>query len=428
MMTSYLQTVNFKTTSCRFKMKIGVEKDLTSSTVASLLVVLMLAYTAFAMVQGLISFSMNRIVGAFIILVLLYDFLRHLTGPKVIAACLICTSAVLCLGVFSTDRSRDFEFFTYLGCTLLFLGYIARITTIQDIRLALRHWRVPITFCLLLCTLLAAYALITRTGYVKSWGGDSYFAGFTNGEHAMASIACLLMAVAYFSFKEGGFSKLSTLMVFVIFTWAAFETGARTFLIPVAILWVLFVNDNSVVKQRWLRIALMLLLVFVTVIVFASSSMATKFDYISAFASSSNKGQVDSFTSGRLDYWRVDLSAFFNSGLLNQIFGNSASFVHALNNRTFHMPIWAHNDFVMILCSAGYVGLFVYLASLAVFFKSVKPTVNFLQYWLLLVYVFFPAVINGFYGYQHFMYSAMLLTCVLACLNSDNTGGLNEER
>lgn len=428
MMTSVLPTIDSKASLHPFATVIDAEKHSTNGAIASLLLALVLAYTVFAMVQGLISFSLNRLVGAFIILVLLCDFLKHLTGPKVIATCVICISAVLCLGVFSTDRSRDFEFFTYLSCTLLFLGYIARITTVQDIRLALRRWRTPIAVCLTLCTLLAAYALITRTGYVKSWGGDNYFAGFTNGEHAMASIACLLMAVAFFSFKDGGFGKLPTLIVFTVFSWAAFETGARTFLVPIAILWVLLVNDESVVKQRWLRIALMTLLVIAAVFVFASSSMATKFDYINTFASTSNKGEVDSFTSGRLDYWRVDLAGFFNSAPLNQLFGNSASFVHALNNQVFHMPIWAHDDFVMILCSAGYAGLLVYVGVLAVFFKNMKPMVCRWQYWLLLVYVLFPAVVNGFYGYQHLMYSAMLLTCTLVCLGRDGTEDLNEER
>ena len=428
MMTSNLTIVDSRASLRRFGTANDAEKNTSNDAIVSLLVALVLAYTVFAMIQGLISFSMNRVVGAFIILVLFYDFLKHLTGPKVIAACVICISAVLCLGIFSTDRSRDFEFFTYLSCTLPFLSYIARITTVQDVRFALRRWRTPIAICLVLCTLLAAYALITRTGYVKSWGGDSYFAGFANGEHTMASIACLLMAVAFFSFKDGGFGKLPTLVVFAVFTWAAFETGARTFLIPVVILWVLLVNDESIVKQRWLRNALMTLLVFAAVFVFTSSSMATKFDYISAFASTSNKGEVDSFTSGRLDYWRVDLAGFFNSAPLNQLFGNSASFVHALNDQVFLMPIWAHDDFVMILCSAGYAGLLVYLGTLVVFFKNVKPLVCRWQYWLLLVYVFFPAVVNGFYGYQHLMCSSMLLTCALVCLGRDRTGDLNEER
>lgn len=139
MMTSVLPTIDSKASLRPFGTVIDAEKHSTNGAIASLLVALVLAYTVFAMVQGLISFSLNRLVGAFIILVLLCDFLKHLTGPKVIAACVICISAVLCLGVFSTDRSRDFEFFIYLSCTLLFLGYIARITTVQDIRLALRR-------------------------------------------------------------------------------------------------------------------------------------------------------------------------------------------------------------------------------------------------------------------------------------------------
>lgn len=399
-----------------------VERRTRNSIVASLLIFLLIIYAAFAMVQGLISFPINRIVGAGIILVLVCDYLSHLTPLKIIAGCLIGVSAILCLGVVTSRLTYDLEFFTYLICTMLLLSYVGRESAIYDIRQAIMRWRIPVLVCLGTCSLLAIYALISKVGYVKSWGEENYFAGFTNGEHDMASIACLLLALSFCGYKLRICNKYITSIVFVIFTYAAFETGARTFLVPVAVLWILLINDRNYIKWQWLRVAFIVALASVAVGALASSSMASKFDYISTFASTSDRGKIDSFTSGRLDYWRVDLMGFFASGPLNQVFGNSASFVYETNELAFQMPIWAHDDFVMVLCSAGYIGLFVYVGSLTVFFNRVKPLICHWRYWLLLIYVLFPAVVNGFYGYQHLVYSAILLTCALANSNGSEIG------
>lgn len=390
--------------------------------VASALVVLILAYTAFAMVQGLISFSMNRVIGALLALILFYDFLKHLSGLKVIAACLFGVCAIFSLGIFSTSLDKDFEFYLYVGCTLLFLSYSSRTTSMRCMLSAIRKHRTLLLLCLGFSSLLTIFALVTRVGFVSSWGGDSYFVGFTNAEHTMASISCLVMAIAYVAFKEGGLGKVPVFVVFAIFSFATLETGARTFLIPIALLWFAYVNDRRVIEHRWLRIVLIALLVLAAVGVFATSSMATKFDYLSTLSSERSTDGLNGFTSGRLEYWRIDLMGFFGSNVFNQIFGNSASFVYALNYQVFHMPIWSHDDFVMIICSAGYIGFFVYASALAGFFKRLKPRLGRMHYGVLLAYILLPAVINGFYGYQHFVYSAILLACAFACSASDCSG------
>ena len=383
------------------------------STVASTLVVLILAYTVFAMLQELISFSMNRVIGAVIILVLSYDFLRHLTRPKIVASCLVGVSAVLSLGVFSTNCSLDFDFYIYWCCTLLFLAYMSCPGTAFHLRDALRRWKLLTSLCLYGCAFLTLFMLATHFGYARGWGGSSYFSGLTVGSHTMGSVSCLIMALAYLVYKNGFAGKAAVFGIFLLFTYAILETGARTFLVPAAIVWILYVNDEDVISRKWLRITVIVILAIGASWFFASSSMAAKFDYIGGLASESENNSVSVLTSGRLDYWRVDLAGFFGSGPLNQLFGNSASFVHALNQQTFSMYIWSHNDFVMVLCAAGYVGLGVYIGALICFFKMVKLNSSRWQYWLFLIYVLFPAFINGFYGSQHLMYSAILLTCAI---------------
>lgn len=412
----------------RIKMMSDAKVNSTDFTVASLLVGLVLAYTVFSMIQGLINFSLTQLIGAALILTLFYDFINHLTRLKVFSLCMLCVSASLCMGIFTLDLSRETEFFTYLSSTLLFLVFISRKSSVPAIQAVLKRWSLPVTVCLWFCSLMALYALITGAGYSVSWGGESYFIGFTSSEHTMASISCLVMTLSYFIFKGEHFGKIPVLLIYVLFTFIIFKTGARTFLIPVAILWVLFVNDEKVVSQHWLRVILMVMLVGSALVAFGSSAMANKFDYASSLNGYNGGSQLDNLSSGRLDIWRVDLAAFADSGLIGQVFGNSASFVYTLNYQTFYLHIWAHDDFIMVLCSAGYVGLITYISALAMFFNGLKPLMRRWCYWALLAYVLFPAVINGFYSYQHFMYSAMLLACALAFSRRSGKGDLYAKR
>lgn len=385
-------------------------------TVASLLVLLILVYTVFAMVQGLVSFSLNRVAGGAIILVLAFDFLRHLTGPKIVAACLVGIIVLWGIGINTTSLSDEVEFWIYWGCTMLFLCHVARPGALDGLAEACCRYKVPMSVVAGLSACLILLLLVTHTGYTRSWEG-SYFAGLCNTNHTMGSVCCIIMAMALLCSRTGSLTTPAVYLICAVTFFGLLQTGARTFLIPALIIGLLVVKWT--ISWPWLRVIVVGLLAIAAVYVFATSGMADKFDYVSG---ANSQNAASSFSSGRVDYWSTDLGAFFSTGAVNQLIGNSASFVYDLNQRTFSMRIWSHDDFVMSLCTTGWCGLILYLAALKGFFGYLRGRLRKGHYMLLLIYVLFPAVINGFYGYQHLLYSTVLLVCAFVSLDSQSSG------
>ena len=376
--------------------------------VASALVVLILAYTVFAMVQSLISFSMNRVIGGALFLVLAFDFLRHLTGPKIVGACFVGLIAAVGIGVSTTSRSDEIEYWIYWGCTMLMLCYIARPGAIDDLVEACFRCKRLMAAAAIMVACLIAVLLVTRTGYYRSWGGSLYFSGLCNTAHTMGSVCCIVLAMTLLSSRIRAFSISVSYLVAAMALFALLQTGARTFLVPAFIVLLLLVK--STIPWKWLRVVVLAFVVAAVVAVFITSGMADKFTYV---MQQDGNEQASAFSSGRIDYWAADLGAFFAGGPLNQLLGNSASFVYDLNQKVFLMRIWSHNDFVMTLCVTGWCGLFLYIAALKNFFVCLHKRLRSGHFFLLLVYVLFPAMINGFYGYQHLLYSTVILVCAL---------------
>lgn len=376
-------------------------------TITGLLVLLIATYMAFALFQGAIGFSMNRVIGMAIVLVLIADFVFHLTGPRIVAACLTCAIAAIGMGVLTTNLLNEIEFWVYWCCALLLLCSIARPGALGHFYGACIRYKRLIAFITAVGTLLIFGLLVTRVGYAGGWGGI-YFTGLCNTKHTMASVCCLVLASALLCWRMGVFSRWMLFASGAVITFALLQTGARTYLVPALIIWLFMLNRT--IEQRWIRIAVFAVLAAVAVVVFASSGMAEKFEYLDGLDDSSG---ASSFSSGRVDYWSADLKAFASGGLFNQLAGNSASFVYDLNQQTFRMRIWSHDDFVMVLCSTGIVGLGVYLAALRCFFVQAHEKTSIGAFLLLVVYVLFPAVINGFYVSQALLYSTVLLYCVI---------------
>ena len=139
--------------------------------------------------------------------------------------------------------------------------------------------------------------------------------------------------------------------------------------------------------------------------------MSTKFDYLSGIGS--DNSLLNTLTSGRIGYWTTDLGEFYASGPVGWLLGNSAVSVYNINFATFNMRIWAHNDFVMLLCSVGLTGTLLYILALRAFFTCLAKQVGRLAFALVASFVLFPALINGFYSYQHLLYAAVFLICAV---------------
>ena len=146
---------------------------------------------------------------------------------------------------------------------------------------------------------------------------------------------------------------------------------------------------------------------------FLRSGMATKFNFVrgNQYISNTALGQM---SSGRIDFWKIDLIAYSQYGFLEKLVGNGFDRVYQINRDSYGLSIWSHNDVINLLLSVGALGTLVYLLEvrkvLIIISRSVEKT---LVRWLMFAYIVFPLLLNGFFGYQHYVYSVVILMIVV---------------
>lgn len=391
--------------------------DRGSDVVPSAFVLLVVAYMLTALVQDLLPFSVNRLIGALIIIILGLDCLKHLTNLRVLALCAIGFLFVIHVGITTTSLNDELEFYIYWVAALLTLSYLAYGQNIDKlVEVVSRQSKICRLACYL-STILIAVLLLTHTGYVVSWGGDLYFKGFCNTEHTMASVCCLVMAISFLCVRKESMAVFFFPVIGIVMTWALLQTGARTFIVPALIIWLLFVF--YCVKAKWVRLLITLVLAIAVISVYSVTGMSSKFDVVSN--TSTGNSFLNAITSGRIGYWNVDITSYLNGDPLIWLFGDSAAAVYDLNMSIFRMRIWSHNDFVMLLCSVGLLGLLIYAVTLKQFFWKIQGRISTPVFTSILIFVLLPAFINGFYCYQHLLYSSAFLVCAVCCSDKAET-------
>ena len=372
-------------------LKLAVRKiDRGSDVVSSAFVLLVVAYMLTALVQDLLPFSVNRLIGALIIIILGFDYLKHLTNLRVLALCTIGFLFVIHVGITTTSLNDELEFYIYWVAALLTLSYLAYGQNIDELVEVVSRQSKICRLASYLSTILIAVLLLTHTGYVVSWGGDLYFKGFCNTEHTMASVCCLVMAISFLCVRKESMAVFFFPVIGIVMTWALLQTGARTFIVPAT-----------------------LVLAIAVISVYSVTGMSSKFDVVSN--TSTGNSFLNAITSGRIGYWNVDITSYLNGDPFIWLFGDSAAAVYDLNMSIFRMRIWSHNDFVMLLCSVGLLGLLIYAVTLKQFFWKIQGRISTPVFTSILIFVLLPAFINGFYCYQHLLYSSAFLVCAVCC-------------
>ena len=126
-------------------------------------------------------------------------------------------------------------------------------------------------------------------------------------------------------------------------------------------------------------------------------------------------------TNTRSVFWVEQLHTFASRPFYNQLLGNGINFT------TFRIGIWAHNDFIEILCSYGYIGLINYIALI---FYSIKTLLNFTRkMWFVNLLVIFIWLFNAFFNFYYCYFCSMLsFPILLLCFhNYDSMNGKLEE-
>lgn len=369
------------------------------------IIVLLITYVITTMLQGAISsFPINRLIGFALVVLLFYEWFStkrsHLAYLAMLLLVLVSLHSLLSM----TDFSQELTDWVYLTSTMLIMSLAASEQTRTRLYNELVQLKPYIILTVGFSTVLLSVLLVTRNGYVVAWGEGMYFKGLCNTEHTLASICTLLLVLVVFLARTGS-PKIMCIFSLLVVLYALLETGARTYLVPAAICSLLLIDE--IAKYKWIKIALTGVLVIVGTLVFLSSGMASKFEF--AHGNIYANSLLSAVTNGRNEIWLTDLSAWANSGHVGIMLGNSFSKIYELNNSSLTLPIWAHNDFVMVLYGTGIVGFSVYVGSLISLFRSMKQSVKWGTFLLLFTFVIFPLCLNGFFPYQHLVYAFLLL-------------------
>lgn len=349
--------------------------------------------------------SPNKIVGFLLFFNVVWIYCAHLTKKKIIVLFI----ALLVVGWSLLNSTTPFGYISdaiYLLISILLLMEIDNDFSKKKILCSLEESEKFIKFFVILCDLFLCVGFFDSRCYDSSQWDGSYFRGYTNASHTMASGACLLLVFTLYMIRNK--RKISSFIYFVPSIIAILKSGARTFLIPIIIVCLFFYIYH--IKSFSIRLLAFPVVIISAIYIFLNSSMIEKFIF------SVNNQYTDMnfwgrLTNGRTAFWLVDLLAFVSYNIIQKLLGNGFDYVYMVNEKNFNLAIWAHNDFINCLLSVGLIGTVLYMYMM---YRTGKQIIkmrrrNIIIKTLLIAYMFLPAFLNGFYTYQHYFYSFILL-------------------
>ncbi|MCR4697459.1 MAG: hypothetical protein K5654_09135 [Lachnospiraceae bacterium] len=383
------------------------------STIVSLIIV----YSFTTIIQSKIDiFSINKIVGGTLAFLSVILFCIKPKPSAFLGIFYFIINALISI-ITSKRISIEINDFVYLFATLLMLVTISNEKNIELFLDALKKRRkIIIIFVILECIILL-YLLITKTGYSYHWGEGRYFHGMCNSQHTMASDACLIISFLVFLAKtDKRYIRYGLLAI--IPAYAIFETGARVFLIPLAILTVYLIQNKF--RKRFARIIIYIIGIVVSAYIMVNSAMMDKFSFVINNPYAIN--QMSGFTSGRTEFWKEDIKLFISGSPIQILFGRTFWDVYSTNFLKVRMEIWAHNDLIHLLIGTGLVGASIYTLFICYSLFSVRDKINNkTTYIMLIIYVVLPLFFNGFFLYQHFLYSFVVLLFAIVLTKDGST-------
>lgn len=346
----------------------------------------------------------NKILAIFIILSLLLIFKKKITKEKVVYSYVLGT--VFLFGTVVTNNiSLNSKDFLYWAITILLCIELTDVEFVEKIQICLLESKTIMRLALLVGNFLLMIGFFIPECYSGAWSGK-YYLGFAYSQHSICCACCILLTIALFYFHSSSFS-LQYLLCVGPASWAILESGARTFLISLVIIWA-FIYLNAF-KTRHIKMFVFPLIFLFASYVFINSGVMEKFVYTSGNTYTSSNKWV-AISSGRLDFWLIDIKAYLAASPLYKLIGHGFSYVYELNQKEYGLYIWAHNDIIDVLLSCGILGLLAYIYIIVKMLRTIrKINIRKIERRMLIIFLIFPLLVNGLFGYQHYLYSFIIL-------------------
>lgn len=366
-------------------------------------------YTIATMTQDLIPFvSLNRIFYFGIIACLGFVLFSRLEKNTFFCLFAIGVDVMLVHLAYSISGNvLDYIYFTSSLMWLLFMTSKERREKLLSEFMLHKNLNKAVIY---FSVALTVFALITKSGYQYSWGSAAYYVGFSSLTHTAASSLCLVGAIILLMYCKEKFSWM-IMSFLLILCYGIFETGARTYIISAMVIVYLYISKSK--GDRKFKAIIYAVALALVVIILSRSSIIDKFNFTSNADQYNKVDKLTQQTSGRATFWIIDLKGFLDNSLFAKIFGHGHGYTYYLNEKYYHLKVWAHNDFIQTLVGGGLLTLYIYLSSLVKSIKSVIYDHTRMDKIMLLLYCIFPAVFNGFYNYSHYFLSFIVLCLLL---------------
>lgn len=364
-----------------------------------LILILMIVFPVTTIYQGLpILDNVNRLIVFFLmglmILSFFVDSIRTIDIFYLIAGAIL---SFIC--IVYTGKPYYINSLIYFPFWIIFLIYSAQNfeiimeETVKDLSLlkgVIYFWEVTvfISFFFSRC-------------YVKIWG-DRYFQSFSNSPHRFASTCVVIMAYVFMLFLVT--SQYKYLLHIVLPFIGLFVGGARTYL-ALGIVFILAMYYIACRKKVvfWSSIGPIILLMCVVILI---TPIGTKM--VNTLKGEGYYGYWATLTNGRSIFWVEDLQGFFSLSTFRKLVGNGANFVYDLNEKGMAgRKLWAHNDFINILCTNGYLGLVLYFVT---FFSFIKRQMkkSAVHKFIPMAAFYFICMFNAFFNMLYTYTSAVI--------------------
>lgn len=294
----------------------------------------------------------------------------------------------------------------YIFLVFYFVFILSDREKVWDLLIKNRRY---IYYIVLIYTLLLTLSIFLPSSYSQSesggWGDEKYFESFSGSPNRVGPASVFVVVLIIFLISTGSHKALALLSLPQVYVFLM--GGSRTYFV-VGLCAILVLYYVMFTHKKWFYLSLIPMGIVFLILVLNSNMMEK-------FAATTQSGQGLSqrefwrrLTNTRSIFWVEQLKLFFNTPWYRQLIGNGINFT------THQYGLWAHSDFIEILCSYGYLGLFNYLALIIYTLrKLLRPGRKHFLIKCVCVFIwFFNAFINFFYCYFCSMlcYPILLLT------------------
>ena len=363
--------------------------------------------------QTLWPFAINQMLGFCIFAELLYLGLKTLKKNECVIVFIVIFCFFISFLLTGNFRQNLTDSTCWVVTCILFIK-LADQRTVAKLKYAVFQQRRLIKWMVILSSIVILIGFFLPQCYygADGWGKREYYLGFSVFPHVFCSGACLVLVLTLF-LLEGRQNKWWHFMALLPGSLGIMESGARTYIVSIALVfgvYFLFYVKNSIIK--WLGFPI---ICTVGIISFLNSSMKEKFVFLQENIYIPGGSVLGRLSSGRNVFWAIDWQAFQEYSLLNKLLGNGFDYVYEINELEYGARILAHNDLINLMLSVGIIGTGAYcVIFLKLFTKRTQPATARITKAIIVIFLFFPALVNGLFIYQHYVYSGVFLYLLLA--------------